>query len=151
MRRRTARRNPGIVTGPTNTMRNPPILSPTMKVMGFIQYGPGVGMLSRLCLSQPLVRIRFVDWLRTGLFADCLWIVCGLFVDCLWIACRLFVDCLWIVRGLFVDCSWIGLDWIGWIGLDGLDPKGWTCVPRLRPGRQGLEGLEQKGMVGPGP
>ena len=37
------------------------------------------------------------------------------------------------------------VDWIGWFGLDGLDPNGWTCVPRARPGRQGLEIMEERG------
>ena len=37
------------------------------------------------------------------------------------------------------------MDRIGLFGLDALDPKGWTYVPGARPGRQGLETMEERG------
>ena len=36
------------------------------------------------------------------------------------------------------------MDRIGLFGLDALDPKGWTYVPGARPGRQGLEIMEER-------
>ena len=36
------------------------------------------------------------------------------------------------------------MDKIGLFGLDALDPKGWTYVPGARPGRQGLETMEER-------